>query len=408
MSGRRTFTALEGAVRILAVTTAGAGHFAGLLPFARACVRAGRTVRVAAPASFGDTVEGAGFTHEPLADADPAALGAIFGRIPTLSMHEADDLVVREVFGRLDRDAALPAMRAVLDDWQPDVVLREPAEVASYVAATERGIPHVQTNIGLSVLDDRLLPLLDAPLREAGCSLAGLAAAPRWTMVPPSFDVPSKVSTGAVLHARDPALGAGPAVPLPDWWSRENDRPLVYATFGSVAAGIGLFPGFYARVVEQLAEVPARVLLTIGESGDPDALGALPPHVHVERWWPQSEVMPHAAVVVGHGGFGTTQTALAAAVPQVVLPLFSFDQFLNADRVAAVGVGLALIDGTAAERRAGDLVPRGPQSTDRLGTAVLKVLTEPPIARAADSLAAEVRDLPDVGACVASLDELAG
>ncbi len=395
-------------MRLLAATTAGAGHFAGVLPFARACVRAGHAVRVAAPASFAGTVEGAGLVHEPLADVDPAALGAVFGRIPALSRHQAQDLVLQAVFGRLNRDAALPGMRAVLDDWRPDVVLREPTEIASYVAATERGIPHVQTQIGLSAMDDRLLPLLDAPLHEVECSIAGLAAAPRWTTVPPSFDVPSKIRTGPVTHARDPALDAAAAAPLPDWWSREDDRPLVYVTFGSVAAGMGLFPDFYARVVEQLADVPARVLLTVGESGDPAALGPRPPHVHVERWWPQREVMPSATVVVGHGGFGTTQAALAAAVPQVVLPLFSFDQFLNAERAAAVGVGLALIDEPASERRAGDVVPRGPQATDRLATAVRNVMTEKAFAGQSHHLAEAMMDLPDVNACVATLDELLG
>ena len=115
-------------MRVLAATTAGAGHFAGLLPFARACVRAGHEVRVAAPASFAGAVRDAGLDHQPLADADPAELGALFGRVPALSMQEADDLVVQEVFGRLDRDAALPAMRAAVRDWRPDVVLREPAE----------------------------------------------------------------------------------------------------------------------------------------------------------------------------------------------------------------------------------------------------------------------------------------
>jgi hypothetical protein len=128
-------------VRVLAATTAGAGHFAGLLRFARACARAGHEVRVAAPGSCASTVEAAGFVHEPLADADPAALGGVFGRIPALSMQEADDLVIQQVFGRLDRDASLPGMRRVLDGWRPDVILREPADLASYIAATERGVP---------------------------------------------------------------------------------------------------------------------------------------------------------------------------------------------------------------------------------------------------------------------------
>jgi UDP:flavonoid glycosyltransferase YjiC (YdhE family) len=128
----------------------------------------------------------------------------------------------------------------------------------------------------------------------------------------------------------------------------------------------------------------------------------LPRNVHVERWWPQGDVLPHTTVLVGHGGFGTTQAALAAAVPQVVLPLFSFDQFANAEQVAAVGVGVALIEGTTAERRAGDLVPRGPQVTDRLASAVRNVLAEPAYSAAARAVAAEIEALPPVDACVGS------
>lgn len=74
-----------------------------------------------------------------------------------------------------------------MEGWRPDLVLREPAELASYVVATEHGIPHVQTNIGLSVLDDRSLPLLAQTLADVGCPVERLAAAPRWTVVPPSF-----------------------------------------------------------------------------------------------------------------------------------------------------------------------------------------------------------------------------
>ena len=393
-------------MRVLAATTAGAGHVAGVLPFARACVRAGHEVRIAAPASFASTVEQAGFVHQPLADADPAALGAVFGRIPTLSMREADDLVIAEVFGRIDRDAALPGMRAALDQWRPDVVLREPSELASYVAATERGIPHVQTNTGLCSLDDRVLPLLVTTLDEIGCSSAGLLSAPRWTTVPPSFDLPAETSTGAVTHAREPRAARADEQSLPDWWSGDDDQPLVYVTFGSVAAGIGLFPVFYARVLEQLAAVPARVLLTLGPAGDPADLGPVPANVHVERWWPQRDALAHAAAAVGHGGFGTTQAALEAGVPQAVLPLFSFDQFVNADRVAAVGVGVALVDETAAEARAVDLVPRGLAATDRLADAISALLGQDSYRGRAAELAREIDGLPDVDACVQTLSEL--
>jgi hypothetical protein len=111
-------------------------------------------------------------------------------------MREADDLVVAEVFGRLDRDAALPGMRAAFEEFRPDVVLREPAELASYVVATEHGVPHVQTSTGLSVLEDRLLPLVVPTLDEVGCPSAGLLSAPRWTVVPPVLRPACRSSDG--------------------------------------------------------------------------------------------------------------------------------------------------------------------------------------------------------------------
>jgi UDP:flavonoid glycosyltransferase YjiC (YdhE family) len=169
---------------------------------------------------------------------------------------------------------------------------------------------------------------------------------------------------------------------------------------------MGLYPAFYVRVLEQLAEVDARVLLTLGEAGDPAELGPLPRNIHAERWWPQSDVLPHAAVVVGHGGFGTTQAALGAGVPQVVLPLFSFDQFANAQQVAAVGVGVALVGEATAGSRAGDLLPRGPQATDRLMGAVGEVLARPQYTLTAEALAAEIDALPPVDVCVSSLAQL--
>jgi hypothetical protein len=50
----------------------------------------------------------------------------------------------------------------------------------------------VQTNIGLSVLDDHLLTLLAASLEEVGSGSEGVIAAPRWTVVPPSIDGPRR------------------------------------------------------------------------------------------------------------------------------------------------------------------------------------------------------------------------
>ena len=61
--------------------------------------------------------------------------------------------------------------------------------------------------------------------------------------------------------------------------------------------------------------------------------------------------------MIGHGGFGTTMGALAAGVPQVVVPLFSFDQIVNGEHVAAVGAGLTVERGPAAVEQASAWFP---------------------------------------------------
>jgi UDP:flavonoid glycosyltransferase YjiC (YdhE family) len=52
-------------------------------------------------------------------------------------------------------------------------------------------------------------------------------------------------------------------------------------------------------------------------------------------------VLPRAAAVVHHGGIGTVAQALAAGIPQLIMPM-SHDQPDNAARVMRLGVGSAL------------------------------------------------------------------
>ena len=382
-------------MRVVVATTAGAGHFGPLLPFARALRDGGHDVVVTAPTSFATAVERAGFTHHSFADASPEAQGAVFAGLAGLSNEEGNAIVIRDVFARIDARAALPDMTALLDTWQPDIVVRETAEFASFVAAEGAGIPHVQVAIGLTAFDELYLPVLDAPLAELGSrsGVDGLIASPRLSLLPESYDGDAGIMT--TRRYRDVPDAA--VRPLPDWWPgsalrRPQPRPLVYVTFGSVAGGLGLYPSLYQQVVAAVADLPVRVLMTTGEAADLAALGTLPPNVHVERWWPQEDVMPHAAAIVGHGGFGTTLLGLASGLPMVVVPLFA-DQPYNAARVAAIGAGVALEGGPAA---VGDLAD-----------GLRLVLSEESYRRCARSVAEEIGRLPPVAECVPFLEQIA-
>lgn len=392
-------------LRVLVATTAGGGHFGPLVPFAEALRAAGHEVFVTAPASFAPAVERAGFVFHPFDDAPTEELEAVFAGLGALPPEERNKAVIGEMFGRIDTRCALPGVRAVVETLRPDIIVRESTEYASYILAEDLGIPHVHIAIGLASFGAMAFPTLEEPLVALGAApgLAGLRTAPTMTMLPESFEDPDVAVPAGWRRFRaeaDDADGRDPD-PLPDWWpprsesqqSSESPDPLVYVTFGSVAAGLDFFPGFYRAVTAALADVPVRVLLTVGDAGDPEALAPLPANVHVEKWWPQRAAMAHASAMVGHGGMGTTLAGLVAGMPMVVVPLFA-DQPDNARRVEAIGAGITL--------------PGGPESVGRLGDAVHSVLGDPSYRTAAGRVAEEIRRLPPASESVSWLEQIAG
>lgn len=354
---------------------------------------------MAAPESFASAVAATGLDHAPFADVAPEVLGPIFRRLPELPREEANRIVIGDVFGRLDAQAALPGLTEIISAWRPDVVVRELCELGSLVAARKAGIPQVEVAIGLATTAADALPILAAPLAELD-AIAGLAegvasraaaSVPVLTCVPATLDGDDPAGGGRIKRFRDHSLNAGPGSLPPAWGN--PDHPLVYVTFGSVAAGLAPFAGLYRAVLDALAGEPLRILMTVGSAIDPHSLGPWPANAQVEQWWPQADVMAHTAAVVGHGGFGTTMTALAAGVPQVVVPLFASDQFVNAEEVASIGVGVKLDGGPAA-------VPQLAQALDR-------ILSEASYSRLALSLADEISHLPPMTEAVPFLEKVA-
>ena len=389
-------------MRVLGATTANDGHFGPIVPFLRACAVAGHEVRVAAPASYAAAVEAAGFAHEPFADAPPELVGPIMARLPTVTFDEANELVVRDVFARIDAQAALPSLLETLERWRPSVVIRESAELASLAAAERAGVPHVHVCIGMHEVASRFAELVCDPLDElgllAGLSsgqlMAALAAEPVFSLVPEVLDHATDQAVpgpDAFLRFHEPTVRAD-GLHLPHWGGREG--PLIYVTFGSVTGSLPPFAGVFREALDALADLEARVLMTVGRKVDPAALGPWPSNAHVEQWCPQAAVLAHAAALIGHGGFGTTMGALAAGVPQVVVPIFTFDQVVNGEHVASVGAGLA--------------VEVGPGAVERAATHIPRLLEVPDYTTAARRIASAMRELPPPAEAVSRLVGLAG
>lgn len=323
-------------------------------------------------------------------------MGQAFSRLPLLSYEQANEVVIADVFGRLDAQAALPGVSDIFDAWKPDLVLRDPCEFASLAVACRSRVAQAIVAIGVSAMTDAVAHFVTEPLAEldafagltVGSCVAALAGTKTVTSVPAILD---GQSAGKLHRYRDGAAST-PGPRLPDPWG-EPDHPLVYVTFGSVAGSQGRFDDLYRTVLEVLADEPVRVLLTTGHGLDPAELGSVPDNAKVERWWAQTDVMPHAGAAVGHGGFGTTMNAIAAGVPQVIMPLFSLDQRLNADHVEVVGAGLALW--------------RGAEDVGRIPKAVRTLLAGISHREAAREVAAQIAQLPPVAQMVPVLEEVA-
>jgi UDP:flavonoid glycosyltransferase YjiC (YdhE family) len=164
------------------------------------------------------------------------------------------------------------------------------------------GLPPAGSWAGLFSAHDRLLSVVPAELDAE---------------VP---DPPATLRHHGFLVPRPPA-GEAPGFP-------SGDGPAVLV---GLSTTYQQQEGLLERIRSALDEVGARAIVTSA---------GLPPVPH-------AAVLPQADAVVTHAGLGTVAAALAAGVPLVCTPI-ARDQPLNAERVAAVGAGVALpVDATA-------------------------------------------------------------
>jgi hypothetical protein len=128
----------------------------------------------------------------------------VFARLPALPREAANAVVIREIFCGTNVRAALPSLQAEVERWRPDLILREPAEFASYLVAERTGIPQVQAAISVATFDEFVRSVVDEPLRQFGSrhGAAGLLAA-GLTLMPASLDASTRP---AQRHGAEAAL----------------------------------------------------------------------------------------------------------------------------------------------------------------------------------------------------------
>lgn len=370
---------------LFACSLGGAGHLDPLGPFVEAVRAGGDEVLFVVPPSLEPRLAALGCPYR-LGGAPPEAeLATIRDGIATAPAPAAALLSERELFGRLCTAAMLPATSAAFAEWHPDLVIRETCEYSSAVVAARNGVVQAQVAISQAAIESSALetaaPALEA--FEAGI-VEAVRLSPYLTRFPSSLD-PVDYPDTRRYRVGDRAAPA----PLPRWWA-DSGLPLAYLSFGSVTASMSMASDVYTLAFEALRDLPLRVLFTVGKDLGAVDLGPVPDNVHVEQWVRQEDVFAESSVVISHGGSGTVFGALAAGLPQVVLPLFA-DQFANGRRLEDAGAGLC-VEGRAREH--GGRPRLSAADVSRIATSVVAVLNEPSYAIAAGGLAGEMAAQP--------------
>jgi len=380
-------------MRVLAACSlGGSGHLQPLVPFLDAARRHRHEVLVAGPLAIEGLVTDAPFwaCGEP-AEGDVAEIRE---QLPVANAQQAAVLANRELFGRLATTAMLPRMEDAIVSWRPDVVLRDPCEYSSAVVAARRGVPMAQVAISLADAEWQSISVAGPALEAHRSGLVEeLRASAYLTRFPASFD-PSQFPT--TVRVRDaPAAVTGR---LPDWWNGSS-APLIYVTLGTVLGHMSHAEGAYRTVLQAVADLDVRVLMTVGRRFDPSSLGAIPANVHIEAWVDQLEVFGEASLVVCHGGSGTTLGALASGLPMVLIPMFA-DQFANARKVADAGAGVVVEPPEAHDGRREVI---GVADVSRIGSAIRSALGTGGHRESSARVAKEMSMAPDVDDALSDL-----
>lgn len=380
---------------VLLVGWDGGGNVPPMLALGKHLRVAGHRVRMLASPSIGERAASAGLDFAPLTHArawEPVPGVAIEDNIAALA-------------SQLDGPAMGLDLRRAVEHRRPDVLVIDAMASGAISAAEALRVPtavlcHLRYRFlaGSGPLPGPWLEALEQ-LNEARTA-EGLTPMPRdrgwWTTLWPRV--------GEVFVTGLPELEGADTV-IPPWIryvglvADPHPEPLpsdVAALIDGATRGVVVvsLSSTYMHQEQQLARATRAVeglhaVITVGGGIDPSTLDGGVTAL-VLRWVAHESLLPRAAVVVTHAGYGTVMASLAAGVPMVCLPM-GRDQRGNAAEVERLGAGVTL---------------EAEPTSEAIRAAIDEVLANPRYRRAAMELAAQASALgggPRLASLVAGL-----
>lgn len=304
-------------MRVLVATLGSIGDLMPFLAVAEALRRRGHEIICASNAGYAALVERGGFNFHAIWNGTPAPIDDLLEHAP----HQAWQSVRRDLFfpaigpttsfiNQFGRSSDC----AMLASWS---VLGAPA------ACEAMGLPLHRVCLSPYAADQAAIESPQEPN-------AWIGFFPEWFCASPP-DLPKFLPVGfcglddGMMPPLEQKLenflnqGAAPIVFTPGSYQRRSAR--FFQESLDACEAIGRRAVFLTPYVDQL---PSRL--------GPDVL-------HLQ-YAPLRRLAPRSAALVHHGGIGTLSDGLRAGIPQIVTPRF-FDQFDNAERLLALGVGRA-------------------------------------------------------------------
>jgi hypothetical protein len=289
-------------------------------------------------------------------------------------------------------DACVPAVRTLVSEFRPQVVLSE------------------------------LFTMELARLIKAACGLRWCCLNPGYYFGPEStrpFEADFVGRTryyiqqfqqglgeaDLVLHGTDPLFDPPPpALPQhhryvgPLWWERPSAVPTYLDIPGAPWVLVTVSSNPQAEemtlartALQTLAAHPVRVVVTLSPRHPRDELGSVPANARIAQFVPHAAVLTRSGLLVSHAGHGIVAKALYYGVPMVLVP-WDRDQPGVAARAAALGVA--------------EVVARHDLTEQRLSAAIDRVLGNPHYQEHAARIASRLQAQDAVAMARARIEEL--